>query len=234
MNNRILEYLKGFNYKKLIVPGIFLIMYASSFIFLYYRISNYNDKNVVNEVTNNLDLSYEEEMKEYIYVDIKGEIEKPGVYKLELGSRVNDLIEMSGGLKKNANTRFINLSKELKDGDAIVIYSNKEIEDAKKDKTIIVETPCVCEEINNDACVVENISSESNIENSTNMVNGKVNINTATIEELTTLSGIGESKAKAIIEYRIKNGLYSSIEDIKKVNGISETIYSKIKENINI
>ena len=64
--------------------------------------------------------------------------------------------------------------------------------------------------------------------------NGKININTATIDELKTLTGIGDAKAKAIIEYRNKNGLFSNIEDIKKVNGISESVYAKIKENITV
>ena len=64
--------------------------------------------------------------------------------------------------------------------------------------------------------------------------NGKVNINTATITELMTLTGIGESKAKLIIEYRIKNGNFKDIKDIMKVKGISETLFSKFKENITI
>ena len=64
---------------------------------------------------------------EYIYVDLKGAIENPNVYKLLKGSRTIDLINEAGGLLNNANTRFINLSKELKDGDAIVIYTNEEI-----------------------------------------------------------------------------------------------------------
>lgn len=160
---------------------------------------------------------------EYIYVDLKGAIEAPNVYKLEKGSRTIDLINEAGGLLNNANTRFINLSKELKDGDAIVIYTNEEIEEAKKSNIIYVETPCVCEEVKNDACYNENNNNDS-----------KININTATLEELMTLSGIGEAKAKSIIEYRETNGKFNNIEDIINVQGISETIFNKIKENITI
>ena len=64
--------------------------------------------------------------------------------------------------------------------------------------------------------------------------NEKVNINTSTIEELKTLTGIGEAKANAIIEYRNKNGNFKNIEDIKNVSGISESVFVKIKENITI
>ncbi|MBQ6284686.1 MAG: helix-hairpin-helix domain-containing protein [Bacilli bacterium] len=164
-----------------------------------------------------------EVMEEYIFVDVKGSVKKPNVYKLQKGARTIDAINASGGLAKNANTRFINLSKELKDGDAIVIYSNDEIKKAQKQNTIYVETPCICEEVKNDACYQEN-----------NISNAKININTSTKEELMTLSGIGESKANAIIEYRTNNGNFNVIEDVMKVSGISETIFNKIKENITV
>jgi competence protein ComEA len=86
----------------------------------------------------------------------------------------------------------------------------------------------VCEEIKNDACYNE--ETDENL----NTSDGKININTSSLEELMTLSGIGESKAKAIIEYREKNGSFKNIEDIVNVSGISETIYAKIKNNITI
>ncbi len=174
-----------------------------------------------------------------IYVDVKGEVKKPGVYEISNNSRVSDVIELSGGLTKNANTRFINLSKQLNDGDVIVIYSNNEIKNATKVKkeTIYIETPCVCEEVKNDACLVENLNIEEPInetKNETIVNNSKININTATKEELMSLSGIGEAKAISIIEYRESNGPFKDIKDITNVKGISESIYVKIKENITI
>lgn len=190
--------------------------------------------NLINEKITELNISKSEETIiekvendeveniEYIYVDIKGSIKEPGVYKINKGSIVNDVINLSGGLTKDANTRFINLSKRLNDGDAIVIYSNKEINDAMKSNQIIVETPCVCEKVKNDVCIEENIN------------NDKININTASLEELMSLSGIGESKAKSIIEYRDNNGGFKTIDELTKVSGISETIFSKIKENITV
>ena len=217
------------NYLKIILIFIILILFAVEFLFMNYIVNNKINK--VNENNNKVSFSmeledYKKEIEEYIYIDIKGSVKKPNVYKLLKGSRVNDAIKEAGGLSKNANTRFINLSKILNDSDVIVIYSNDEIKKANKTNTIYVNTPCVCEEVKNDACIKnEEISNDSN---------KLININTATIDELMTLNGIGESKAKAIIEYRTNNGNFTKIEDITLVNGISETIYAKIKSNITI
>lgn len=200
-----------------------IFLYIGQFFIINYIIENKLDKEENIPLQPNEITKEESKEPEYIYVDLKGAIEAPNVYKLEKGSRTIDLINEAGGLLNNANTRFINLSKELKDGDAIVIYTNEEIEEAKKSNIIYVETPCVCEEVKNDACYNENNNNDS-----------KININEATLEELMTLSGIGEAKAKSIIEYRETNGKFNNIEDIINVQGISETIFNKIKENITI
>ena len=121
---------------------------------------------------------------------------------------------------EEANTRFINLSKALNDGDVVMVYSNNEINEAKKDNIVYIETPCICEEVKNDACYKEETK------------DGKVNINNASLDELKKLDGIGDAKAKAIIEYRNNTSKFKTIEDIKKVDGISESLYNKIKENI--
>lgn len=157
-----------------------------------------------------------------ISVDIKGYVKNPGVYTLNDGSRVIDLINVSGGLKKNANTRLINLSKILKDEDNIVIYSNDEIKKTYQKEIIKITSPCICEEIKNDGCIKD--TNDNNL----------ININTATKEELMNLEGIGEAKANAIIEYRNNTGSFEKIEDIINVNGISETIYNNIKKNITV
>ncbi len=223
----IIEYLSNkfnnFDYKKLIIPTIILLIYVAGFTYLY----NLIDYKKIDNKKEALKIEEETIKSSQIYVDIKGYVNKPGVYKLDSNSRVIDAIKTSGGLKKDANTRFINLSKVLNDGDVIVIYSNSEIKKAKKQDVIYVETPCVCEEVKNDACYKDNSLNETNKTN-------KININTASLEELKTLSGIGEAKAKSIIEYRTKNGNFKSIEDLLNVSGISETIYAKIKENITV
>ncbi len=219
----IIEYIKeilnDFDYKKVIIPTIILLINVAGFSLLYFKIDNNSVKEVKKENVIKEDIALDD-----IYIDIKGYVNKPGVYKMKKDSRVIDAIDVSGGLKKDANTRFINLSKLLNDGDVIVIYSNSEIKKAEKQDTIIVETPCVCEEIKNDACYKEEPTK----------VNGKININTANIDELKTLNGIGDAKAKAIIEYREKYGNFKSTIEILNVSGISQTIYAKIKENITV
>lgn len=216
------------NMIKVVVITLLLFLYVGSFIYISTKIiktekESENETNVLAKEDLKEETSTETSVKE-IVVDVKGSVKKPGVYKIKENSRVTDAIDAAGGLSKNANTRFINLSKLLSDGDVVVIYSNEEIEDAKKEDKIVVETPCICEEVKNDACYKEE----------TTNTNGKININTATINELMTLTGIGESKAKLIIEYRTQNGNFKDIKDIMKVKGISETLFSKFKENITI
>lgn len=216
------------NMIKVVVITLLLFLYLGSFIYISTKIiktekGSENETNVLAKEELKEETNTETSVKE-IVVDVKGSVKKPGVYKIKENSRVTDAIDAAGGLSKNANTRFINLSKLLSDGDVVVIYSNEEIEDAKKEDKIVVETPCICEEVKNDACYKEE----------TTNTNGKININTATINELMTLTGIGESKAKLIIEYRTQNGNFKDIKDIMKVKGISETLFSKFKENITI
>ena len=216
-----IEYLSNvfedFNFKKLIFPTIMILLYTAGFVYLLTII---NKKDNTPQIANTIK---KEEIKETeIYVDIKGSVKNPGVYKLKSNSRVVDAVEAAGGILKDANTRFINLSKSLSDGDVIVVYSNSEIEQAKKDNIVYIETPCICEEIKNDACIKEEQNS------------GKVNINTASIEELKTISGIGDAKASAIIEYRNNNGRFKNIEELKNISGISESIFNKIKDFITV
>lgn len=152
-----------------------------------------------------------------MYVDIKGSVKNPGVYEFKENDRVIDAINYAGGLNKYANTSNINLSQKLSSEMVIYVFSNKEIEDGSK----VSSCSTICEanviEINN--CVDENNSSD------------KVNINNATLEELMTLTGIGESKAKNIIAYREKEK-FKTIEDIKNISGIGDALFEKIKDRI--
>ena len=162
------------------------------------------------------------EEKKYYYVDIKGSVNNPGVYKFKENDRVIDAIEMAGGLTKDANTSNINLSQKLKSEMVIYIYNNKEI----KENTINLTCDNVCKK--------EIIEVNNCIPVTTSKITGKVNINTATVEELMKVSGIGESKAKSIIEYRNNNGAFNNIEDIKNISGIGEAIFDRIKEEISV
>lgn len=164
-----------------------------------------------------------------IQVEIKGAVKNTGVYQLEDGSRVKDLIDKSGGLTKDADTSVLNLSKELKDEDVVIIYTDKEIAEMKKGSTSIkyIEKQCVCPKLENSACFDEIIDNSESVINKTS----KVSLNTSTLEELLTIPGIGESKAKLIIEYRNNNG-FKKIEDIMNVKGIGSGIFEKIKDYI--
>jgi len=224
-----IEYLSNvfedFDFRKLIFPTIIILLYVAGFVYLLTIIKK-NNKEVIkqSQIVEVTDIK-NDEIEEFIYVDVKGSVKKPGVYKLKKDSRVIDAVEASGGIDKDANTRFINLSKQLKDGDVVVVYSSSEIEKARKENIVYIETPCVCEEVKNDACYKQDDEEVSS---------NKININTASIEELKTLNGIGEAKAKSIIDYRNINGTFKSIEDLKKVTGISESLFEKIKDSITV
>ena len=173
------------------------------------------------------DITKESIINESIFVDIKGEVKNPGVYSVNNSMNVNDVIKLAGGLKKNASTYDINLSKKVSDQMVIVISSKNKI-NKKVDNNEIV--------INNDA----KITNEETAVISTDISNNKelpghtlVNINTASLEQLLTVSGIGQSKADAIIKYREINK-FNSIEDIKNVSGIGESLFEKIKDYITI
>lgn len=184
------------------------------------------------------------EENEKIKVDIKGMVKTPGVYELDIGSRVIDVINKAGGLTKDANTEYINLSKKITDEMIIIIYSKDEIEKFKyTDKEVIyIEYECDCPDNINDACITNddtvNTNDTSNIpddnENTKDTIDALISINDGTLEELMNLDGIGEAKAKAIIEYREKNGKFEKLEDIMNVSGIGEKAYSKIKDNIKL
>lgn len=188
-------------------------------------------------ITKTVTLVSNEEKKENIEtvkVDVKGNVINPGVYELEKGRRVIDGIDIAGGLKENSNTELINLSKKLTDEMTIIIYTNKEIEDYRKNNVqkeyIYIEVE-KCPDKINDACI--NKTSNDN-KTSTESVNKIVSINTASVSELESLPGIGTNKAKEIINYRDTNGHFNAIEDIKNVNGIGDTLFEKIKDHITI
>lgn len=169
-------------------------------------------------------------IEDMVYVDIKGAVKKPGVYEISSNSRIIDVIEKAGNLKKNADTSIINLSKKVHDEMYIIIYTKDEIS-SYKDKMLSsseivnkVEEKIICPNYDNDGCINKTSSSSED---------SKVNINTASQSELTKLSGIGEGKAKRIIEYR-KSNVFKKIEDIKNVSGIGNDLFEKIKNDIEV
>ena len=139
-----------------------------------------------------------------IFVDIKGAVKKPGVYQMKVGDRVKDAIDAAGGLTAEADSQKVNLAQRVEDQMVIVV-------------------PKVGEEA--EAIPAGATSKEASKE-------GKVNINTATVEELKTLKGVGEKKAEAIIEYRKKNGSFKTKEDLMKVRGIGKKLFESFEERI--
>ena len=139
-----------------------------------------------------------------IFVDIKGAVKNPGVYQMKVGDRVKDALEAAGGLTEEADSQKVNLAKRLEDQMVIVV-------------------PKVGEE-------AEEIPAGETRNEATK--EGKVNINTATVEELKTLKGVGEKKAEAIIEYRKKNGSFQTKEDLMKVRGIGKKLFESFQERI--
>ena len=139
-----------------------------------------------------------------IFVDIKGAVKNPGVYQIKVGDRVKDALEAAGGLTEEADSQKVNLAKRLEDQMVIVV-------------------PKVGEE-------AEEIPAGETRNEATK--EGKVNINTATVEELKTLKGVGEKKAEAIIEYRKKNGSFQTKEDLMKVRGIGKKLFESFQERI--
>jgi len=139
-----------------------------------------------------------------IFVDIKGAVKNPGVYQMKVGDRVKDALEAAGGLTEEADSQKVNLAKRLEDQMVIVV-------------------PKVGEE-------AEEIPAGETRNEATK--EGKVNINTAMVEELKTLKGVGEKKAEAIIEYRKKNGSFQTKEDLMKVRGIGKKLFESFQERI--
>ena len=223
--------------RKYLKEGIILLLIIGIGImsFLYFS-KKEETKPVIN---NDIALVAEEEIEESIYIDIKGEVKKPGVYKINDGSIVNDIILLAGGLTKNGTTKNINLSKKLTNEMVIIISNKKSLESALNAEN----TTCKCEEVDITTCINNeetSIVSPNEGETPTTETKtveetvSKVSINTGTKEQLMTLSGIGESKALNIINYRQTNGNFKSIEEVKNVSGIGDSIFAQIKENITI
>ena len=142
-----------------------------------------------------------------IYVDVKGEVHHPGVYQMKAENRVKDLVEAAGGFTPLADDQKLNLAQLLED--QMVIVVPKKVEEVNSE---LAQTPT---------------PHKKEVEKE-----GKVNINTATVEELKTLKGIGEKKAEAIIEYRKQNGSFKNKEELMKVRGIGKKLYESFEERV--
>lgn len=156
------------------------------------------------EFIQNIENKVEIDEIEKIKVYVTGEVYSPGVFELEYGDRIEDAINLAGGVTENANLKNINLAYALEDGEKLYIPN-----------------------INENDFNEENFFAEQKN-------NSKININKSGIEQLITLPGVGNSLAQKIISYREENGKFKRIEDLKNVSGIGDKKYESLKELITI
>ena len=204
--------------KKTIIILCTIIVVLGGIIFILYKNNSSSKEEIVDIFEEPEEIKEEESNSKKVIVDIKGMINNPGVYEVDSNLRVNDVIELAGGLKEGADTSNINLAKLVSDAMTIIIYSTEEVLEKFKQEVCI----CNCPYIQNDACI--NSNNDNNL----------ININTAGIEELTTLTGIGDVKAEAIIKYRSEVGKFKTKEELLNVEGIGEALFEKIKDNITV
>lgn len=173
------------------------------------------------------------------WVDVKGAVNKPGVYKISCDKLINDVIVLSGGTTKKAFLNNINLSKKVSNEMVIYVYTKSELNNSEPKEV----KSCNCEKMYIDSCIkqdssiIENKSSKNDnevIKDEDVIESGLISINNATKEQLMTLPGIGEAKANSIITYRENNDGFKIIEDLKNVSGIGTALFEQIKEFIDI
>lgn len=140
-----------------------------------------------------------------IVVYVNGAVRTPGVHALADGARVTDAVEAAGGPTADADLARVNLAQRLRDEEQVYV-------------------PHVGE---TDLPVVQTGATGAS-------GGGKVNVNTATVVELQTLPGIGPSLAQRIVDYRTAHGAFARVEDVKKVSGIGDKLFERIKDQITV
>lgn len=139
-----------------------------------------------------------------LVIQVAGEVQQPGIYTLPHGTRVQDAVQAAGGFTTEANQSGVNLAARLRDGVKVVIPGNFGSSAASEEES----TPEAAE------------------------VNFPIDLNTATLEELDQLPGIGPSRAQDILDYREQQGGFSRVDEIKEVPGIGDTTYERMKDLI--
>ncbi len=226
-----------YRYRKQLIIGfsLFIILTVIS-IGLYYHFFIENNKLSSNKVevlassNKTIKTDSTSKKKEKYYVDIKGQVVYPGLYEVDPNCRVQDVINLAGGLLESADTTVINLGKKVFDEMVIIIYSQEEVlkfTETKEKEQLKIEGCHLDEQNHNDACIEEDVTTKDN-------ESQLVSLNQATKEELLLLPGIGEAKAQSIIDYREENGSFKTIEDIMQVKGIGESLFAKIKDYITV
>ncbi len=233
MLDNITSKLKNLNNKqKIIVVIIGLVLIILGFLFLYKtfyseepEIIIENEINEENKVEENIETESKIgifESKKTVTVHVIGEVNTPGVVTLEEGARIIDAINAAGGKTEEADLSKINLAYVVEDGVQIYVPSITEVANVGEN-----EKNSYIREDAGEGIIISTATQEEGEEKQT-----KVNINTANLEKLQTLPGIGESTARKIIEYREQNGKFQTIEDIKNVTGIGDSKFNSLKDLI--
>ena len=157
----------------------------------------------------------EEEQEAEVYVYVCGAVENPGVYLLKGVTRTCDVIEAAGGFCGDAQQDYWNMAEKLADGQMLYIPTEEEAKERNWD-------------------VLEQNSSPENKTDEADSSSRKVNLNTASKEQLMALPGIGESKADSIISYRETNGAFSKVEEVMNIPGIKDGLFEKMKDYITV
>lgn len=217
----MLENLTERQRKLLIIIGVVVAVLVMFFIYQNAGAREYIEQDDSQMMVNNTDEKSRvkdtefQDDKEHIIVHIAGEVISPGIVSLNEGGRIEDAIKMAGGLTENADISDVNLAYVLDDGVKIII-PKKDAEDENKE---------IIKEDAGKGIILEDgfeVSKKAEL----------ININKATQADLEKLSGVGASLAEKIVDYRNKNGKFSSIEDIKNVSGIGESKFNSIKDFI--
>ena len=222
--------------KDYIIIGIIIISVITFMVLNIGKVKEFEEKETTGNIEKNITVSEEnkddkekegneEDKKENIssetgiFVHIDGYVNNPGVYQIKENERINVLIEKAGGLKNGYSIKNINLAAKLSDGDKVYIPSVEE------------EKSLGNQNNNNVNTVVKHTNNGNNLNNNVSITkNNKININTANISELKQITGIGESTANKIIDYRQNVGKFKKIEDIKEVKGIGESKFESLKK----
>ena len=157
--------------------------------------------------------------KEQLAVYVRGAVVSPGVYYLPSGSRVCDAIDAAGGFSQEADTQYLNLARPVNDSEMVSVYTLEETALMKEQGTGEEAGPGLSDLSGEDGC---------------GSGSGRVDLNSASKEQLMTLPGIGESKAEAIIRYREESGPFSCTEDVMNISGIKDRVYSQIRDRITV
>ena len=222
-----------------IIIGIIIISVITFMVLNIGKVKEFEEKETTGNIEKNITVSEEskdnkekegneEDKKENIssetgiFVHIDGYVNNPGVYQIKENERTNVLIEKAGGLKNGYSIKNINLAAKLSDGDKVYIPSIEEEKTlGNQNNNISVNT------------VGKHTNNGNNSNNNVNITkNNKININTANVSELKQITGIGESTANKIIDYRQNVGKFKKIEDIKEVKGIGDAKYESLKNKI--